>query len=132
MATATIGRSALARVNIVISQGADNIYQFRWSTLDDVTGVKTPVDLTGYSARSQLRQKVGGPVWAELTSDDNSITLGTDGLITVILDDTVTEDPAWNNYKSGVWDLEVEKDGLVTRFVEGGVTVSPDVTRANV
>jgi len=125
----TVGKSALAKVNIVISQGADNVYQFRWSTRDEDTGVTTPVDLSTATARAQIRAKVGAAVWTEMTTENGGVMLGSDGLITVLLQDSVTEAAEWNTYKTGVWDLEIDQDGLVTRFAEGTATVYWDVTR---
>jgi hypothetical protein len=128
MATVTLGRSALIKANLIVSQGSDNVYQFRWSQLD-AAGVKTPVDLTLYTGRAQLRAKVGGAVWITLTTPDD-ILLGADGLVTILLGDEATSVPEWNAYKSGVWDVELSSPtGVVTRFAEGAVTVSPDVTR---
>ncbi len=126
----TLGRSALASgINLIVSQGADNIYQFRWfEAISDVGGL-TPVDLSGYTARAQFRTKVGADVWIELTSPDE-ILLDSEGHITIHLDDTATESDLWNLYKTGFWDIELASPtGIVTRFAEGSVTVSPDVTR---
>lgn len=132
----TLGRSALATVDIIVSQGADNTYAFRYST-DDGSGA-VGVDLAGWTARAQLRRKVGGDVWLNLT-DEDGITLGADGAVTIHIDDTTTEDTRWNGYSRitdgepqplGVWDLELaDPTGYVVRLVEGTVTVSPDVTR---
>lgn len=127
-ATPVLGRSALLKANLVVSQGADNLYQFRWSQ-KDAAGIVTPVDLTGYTGRAQLRTKVGGAVWIELTTPDD-ILLGADGSIAIMIGDEATSVEAWNAYKSGVWDIELSSPGgVVTRFAEGSVTVAPDVTR---
>lgn len=86
----------------------------------------------------QIRRRVGGATWLELT-DTTGITLGADGSITVFIGQTVTEAPAWDAYSKlvdgeptalGVYDLElIDSTGSVTRFLQGTVTVSPDVTR---
>ena len=132
---AVLGRSALVECDIIVSQGATNEYSFRYATDD---GTATPVDLTSWSARAQLRHKVGGEVWLSLT-DEDGITLGADGLVSILIEPAATEVPAWNGYAklragvpvpSGVWDLELESPtGYVVRLVEGVVTVAPDVTR---
>ena len=132
----TIGREALAGVDLLIAQGADNAFAFGYS-VDDGTTV-TPVDMTGWTARMQIRRKVGGAVWLDLTHTDG-IALGPDGSITVAIPHTVTEAPAWDGYSKlvdgeptalGVYDLElIDSTGSVTRFLQGTVTVSPDVTR---
>lgn len=127
-----VGRCALADVDLVISQGADNRYAFRY-TRDGL-----PVDLTGWVARAQLRKRVGGDVWLTLTNGDG-ISLNSDGVVVVSIPAAVTESVEWNGYArlvagkpvpSGVWDLElVDPAGGVVRFVQGTVTVCPDVTR---
>lgn len=134
---AVLGREALVECDIIVAQGADNAYAFRYSTRTSDT--TTPVDLTGWTARAQLRRTWGGDVWLTLT-DTDGITLTLDGWITVAIAHSVTEDPAWDSRSKvvdgeplarGVWDLElVDPDGGVLRFVQGLVTVSPDVTRS--
>ena len=122
----TLGLDALVKVNLLVSQGADNTYWFRYGAESD------PVDITGYSARSQIRNRVGGDVWCEFLSTDGTIELGgAEGTIIVHLDHTVTE--GWDDsQRKGVWDLELlDPSGSPVRFAEGSVTVSPDVTRAS-
>ena len=132
----TTGRAALAQVDLVVCQGADNTYGFTYSRRTGET--TTAVDLSTWSAHAQLRTRVGGAVWLDLTSPEG-IVLDANGSITVLIGHEITEDPAWNAYAkldpktgrpvpSGVWDLELT-DTKVVRFVEGRVTVSPDVTR---
>lgn len=124
MTAVTVGRAALASVDLIIAQGADNAYMFRYS--QDVDGVQTPIDLTGYSARGQIRRSVGGELYLELAD----IVLSSDGTIQVTISHQVTEDPVWNNRFNGVWDLELtDPSGGVIRFASGNVTVKPDVTR---
>lgn len=119
----TVGRSALAVVDLILAQGADNSFEFRYSeTVDEVV---TPVDLSGWSARGQIRRSPGGELWVELQP-----TLDSEGVVSFSIGHAVTEDAAWDRRSSGVWDLElIDPDGKVTRFVEGTVTVSHDVTR---
>lgn len=132
----TIGREALAEIDLLIAQGADNPYAFAYSLVEP-TGTER-VDLTGWTARMQIRRKVGGAIWHEMTHG-NGITLGADGTVNLFIDHTVTEDPAWDAYSKvvdgepqalGVYDLElIDPSGEVVRFLQGTVTVSPDVTR---
>lgn len=117
--------------DLVISQGADQTFTYRYGQSD---GASTSwVDLTGWTARAQLRDRPGGTVWASLTSQDDDgsrITLDNLGYVSVVLTHTTTEDSAWNRRTDGVWDLElVNPDGEVLRLVMGKVTVSADVTR---
>lgn len=132
----TVGHCALGTVNLVVTQGADNEFAFRYSRR--VGETVTPVDLTGYSARAQLRRAVGRDVWLDMTDQDR-ISLDDEGWVKVSIPAVVTEPVEWNRYSklvdgkpvpTGVWDLElVDPDGGVVRFVEGTVTVCPDVTR---
>jgi hypothetical protein len=88
-------------------------------------------DLTGYSARMQVRKYVeSATTIVELLStnlDSNRITLGgADGTITLFMraEDTraITQ--------SGYYDLEiVSPSNEVDRIVEGTFTLSPEVTR---
>lgn len=119
----TVGQAALATINLIISQGADNTYVFRYST--DVNGTLTPIDLSGYSARAQIRNKVGGTLYLEITD----ITLGADGTILVRIPHTATEGLEWRTRTNGVWDLElIAPDGGVMRFASGTIQVSMNVT----
>jgi len=114
-----------AKHNITIYQGA---------TLRDVTTWKSgdpavPVDLTGCTARMQVRQKVESTdVLLSLTTENGGIILGgTAGTVTIYLSATATAALTW---KSGVYDLEIEfGTGDVRRLLAGAVVVSPEVTR---
>ena len=133
---AVLGREALVECDIIVTQGADNAYAFRYSTRTGDTTI--PVDLTGWSARAQLRRTWGGEIWLSVTHED-AITLTAAGDVVLAVDAATTEDPAWNTRSKivageaqarGVWDLElIDPTGRVTRLVQGTVTVSPDVTR---
>lgn len=89
----------------------------------------TPVDLTDFSARLQIRRTVNSEeAVLELTSDDNEIELdNTDKTITVIIS---AEDTAGLDFPGGVFQLEmVDGDGKVTRLDSGAVKFSKEVTR---
>lgn len=133
-----LGRAALVESpvgDIVVSQGADNTYRYRYG-LDDGAGTVW-VDLTGWSARAQIRQRPGGSLWVSLTSDSPTVrgsflALDADGYVTVHLHHVETEQPEWNTpaRAQGAWDLElVDPTGEVVRLVMGSVFVSADVTR---
>lgn len=110
--------------DITIEQGATFQYSLIWK---DSAG--TPVNLTGYTARMQVRRRHADEViLMGLTSDTGEITLGgSAGTIVIVASATKTAAvPA----KESVYDLElVSGDGTVTRLVEGNVTVTPEVTR---
>lgn len=132
MADVTMGRGALLTVDLVLPRGADVEYPFRYSTRASADAEKVPVDLTGWSARAQLRRRANDSEsvpWLTLSSPAD-IVLGSDGTIRVVIAAAATEDAAWNARESGVWDLELTSPaGKVLRFVQGAVRVSQDVTR---
>lgn len=102
-------------------QGATFELAFAWSN-DDVR-----VDLTGYTARMQIRESYGSiqPILS-LTSD-SEITLGGDtGTVTVQIAASVMENISAQQY---VYDLELVNGATVTRIIEGSFIVKPEVTR---
>lgn len=89
----------------------------------------SPVNLTGWTARLQVRQKhTSTTKLLDLTTSNGGITLGgAAGTITILA--TATQTAA---LPDGVWryDLElVSGSGAVTRLVEGTFAVTPEVTR---
>lgn len=87
------------------------------------------VNLSGYSARLQVRQKhTSTTKLLDLTTANSGIALGgAAGTITITATDTQTA-----ALPDGVWryDLEIVSGaGVVTRLVEGTFTVTPEVTR---
>lgn len=88
-----------------------------------------PVDLTGCTARMQVRATLESPdVLLELTTTNGGIILGdADGTITRFMSDTDTTALTWED---GVYDLEVEfPGGDVRRLLCGDVIVSREITR---
>jgi hypothetical protein len=82
----------------------------------------TPVDLTGYTARMAVKDKVGGTVLHSLTPALDTAA----HTITLTISATETAAFAW---KAGVYDLElVSATGVVTALLAGKVTVSKEVT----
>lgn len=115
---------AAAKHDIVIEQGATFQLNLLWK---DSGG--NPINLTGYTARMQVRRRVNSDTTLlDLTTENGGITLGgAAGTINVIAAATATDDIA---EKTGVYDLElVSGAGIVTRLIEGCVTISPEVTR---
>lgn len=110
--------------DLEILQGETYSKQFIWK---DSAGVE--VNLTGYTARMQVRQsKASDTVLLELTTANGRIALGgSAGTIDLSLNATTTAAITW---KRGVYDLElVASNGVVKRLLEGEVTVSKEVTR---
>jgi hypothetical protein len=91
----------------------------------------TPVDLSGYSARMQVRKGVDSvdPVF-DLTVGDGITLGGTAGTIDLFISPEDSEALNVRRVESWVYDLELEdEDGKVTRLIEGAFLVSPEVTR---
>ena len=113
-----------AEYDITIEQGATFQLTLVWKDQDDVA-----VDLTGYTARMQVRHKYNSEEpWLNFTTENGAIILGGAlGTVEVTGLATLTDDvPA----KTGVYDLElVSPTGFVKRLIQGQVTVSPEVTK---
>ena len=87
------------------------------------------VNLTGYAARMQIRPTAASATTTlSLTTENSRITLGgTAGTITLSISATDTAAITAGRY---VYDLElVSAGGIVTRLLQGVVTVSANVTR---
>ena len=123
-----------ASVNLTIEQGTTWSQSIQWKTGSPATAV----NLTGYTARLQMRPVVtraklrpvvtSGAVALSLTSPSSgiAITAGT-GTFTLSASATTTAALTAGSY---VYDLEaVSSGGQVTRVCEGVVTVSAEVTR---
>lgn len=110
--------------DITIEQGATFTYPLIYK---DSEG--TPVNLTGYTARMQVRRSKASDVAVlTLTTENGSITLGgAAGTINVVAS---AENTAAITIKVGVYDLElVSPSGNVKRLIEGEVTISQEVTK---
>ena len=107
-----------------INQGADLEISF---ILNDENG--TPINLTGYTARMQLRTSYNSAtVEMELTTANGRIVITPLlGKIALNAPASITTNLIAQQY---VYDLEmVSGSGYVTRVVQGDVIVSPEVTR---
>ena len=107
-----------------IEQGATFTRTITWK---DSTGA--PVNLTGYTARMQIRERVESSTALVSLTSSSGITLG--GVAgTIVITITSTQTDSLPNMKKGVYDLElVSSGGVVTRLLQGEVVVSPQVTR---
>lgn len=116
---------AAGELNIVIDQGSTFVM-----TITLTTDGTTPIDITGYSARMQMRTSHGAAATAlDLSTGGGEITLSdpTAGEYTVTVDDATTAALTPGSY---VYDFEsVDTGGAVTRIIEGSAVVSPEVTR---
>ncbi len=106
------------KANIIIDQGttfSTDIY------LTDDNGVA--IDLTGYTGASKMRKHYTSSNAQSFTIALNS----SDGYVTLSLSSTQTSNLTPGRY---VYDVEVvSSSNVVSRIVEGIVTVTPEVTR---
>lgn len=114
--------------NLRIYQGATFKHVWTWLS-GDTRNTAAPVDLTGCSARMQVREaRDMAEVLLDVSTDDGRIRLGgAAGTIELYLHDEETEALRFDR---GVYDLEIEfANGEKRRLFAGTVTLSPEVTR---
>lgn len=112
--------------NTVIDQGADWYFTI---TYENPNG--TPINLTGYTAASQLRSLPNSPsAVLTLTTENGGITI-TPLTGTVALHATADQTEAIDegNYYYDVEVYSPANPAVVTRLVQGQITVSAEVTR---
>ena len=105
--------------NITIDQGSDFNTQV---TVEDATG--NDADLTGYIAAGQIRKTHTSSTAYDLVC---VVTYPAQGIVQVSMPNSITETIKPGRY---VYDVEIKKDNIVTRIVEGQVEVTPSVTRS--
>jgi len=124
---------AAGTLDIVIEQGAT--FKRVLSLTDNTLPFPNPIDLTGCTARAQLRDKTSNTVSYTLTC---TVTDDVGGVIEVVMTAANTAlIPSAVQDKVGrkidrdyVWDLEVVfPDTTVLRLLQGKATLSPEATR---
>lgn len=107
-----------------------NALEYSTYTSGGVLVFNTPIDLTGYTARMQIKAKLADTVSIlELTTDVNEgITIDV-ALSTITLTITAAQ-TALLTFKSAVFSLEmVSSGGIVTEIMSGTLTLDKEVTR---
>jgi hypothetical protein len=110
------------KYNMICPQGATFSKRLTWSIDDE------PVDLTGYTARMQAKDKVGStcnPV-VNITTENGGISLDDEGNIDLLIS---ASDTASIYAKDYFYDLELVTGSTVYRVIEGKFIVTPEVTR---
>jgi len=112
------------RYNLEIQQGATYSITATWAGSDG-----NLVNLTGYTARLQIRESYAATTTLISLTNASGITLGgAAGTIAITI--TAAQTTALSAPGFGVYDLElVSAGGVVTRLLEGDVTISAEVTR---
>lgn len=113
------------KYDLVVEQGTTFRREFRKQNADG-----TPFNLTGWTARMQVRrrQNPAGTPLLDLTNTNGGLVLnGPAGSVTVVMSATQTAAlPA----ERAIYDLElVAAGGDVERFIHGNVLVLAEVTR---
>lgn len=86
----------------------------------------TPVDMTGFSARMTIKDRVGGTILQALVSPTDIVIDNTNHTITITITAAVTA--AWT-WTTGTYDLEmVSPTSVVTKLYKGSITVTKEVT----
>ena len=124
---------AAGKYNIIIEQGAT--YQIELQYKDSNN---TPIDLTGYSGRMQIRPSIGSPTsYLYLSSSlqpdgtglnfsgSNGITPPVSGNIGIYISAATSSALTFNQ---AVYDLEIQSGSYVTRLLQGNVQLSKEVT----
>lgn len=131
--------------DLYIEQGATFILHFQWChqgpVVDGIVTPGDPYDLTGWSARMEIRKGQHETPKVSATTVNGKIHLGaipgdwdatlvpTNGRIEIRLTD---EDTDLLDIKTLKYDLEAEDpDGNVFRLLQGGVTVDPNITQVD-
>lgn len=106
------------KANIVIDQGSD------FSTeIDVLDEAGEPVDLTGYTGAAQMRKHYTSSTATDFNVSINAVA----GTVTLSMNAATSSTVTPGRY---VYDCELtSSSNVVSRLVEGIVTVTPQVTR---
>ena len=117
--------ATVPKINLKIPQGTTYTHDFNYVETDGTT----IIDLTGYTARMQFRSEksAAAPFHEATTENSGIIIVPAEGKITFNLSDA--DSSAFTDY-AGFYDLEIASSGgVITRVVEGKVTINQEVTR---
>ena len=94
---------------------------------DKVCPIYAPVDITGYTAKMQVRKKPGAPLVLEMSTQNGRITFTPlTGIINIVVQaaDTALLVPGLYRY-----DLDLtDQAGFVTRFIQGAFEIVETIT----
>lgn len=111
--------------DIVVDQGA-----ILHRSIALKSSAKNVVPLTGYTGRMDIREKIASAsTILELTTENSGISINAaGGSITILITPAQTTAMTPGNY---VYDLELEETstGIVTRILQGNLTVRAEVTK---
>jgi hypothetical protein len=105
------------KTNLTVDQGANFLYNVY---LVDANG--TSVDISGYTGNCQIRKTYTSTTYNTM----NVAITGASGLISLTMNSVITANLTSTRY---VYDLELSSNSVVSRIIEGVITVNPGVTR---
>jgi hypothetical protein len=110
------------KYNMICPQGSTFSQNLTWLVNE------IPVNLTGFAARMQVREKHTSPTTVLSLVSPTHITLGASaGTIDINVSASATSDIVPKDY---VYDLEmISSSNIVSRIIEGKFIVTPEVTR---
>jgi hypothetical protein len=111
------------KYNFICPQGATFSKELVW------TIGNTPVNLTGYTARMQVRENFSSSNFIiNLTTENGGITFGVPvlGSINLLINAATTSTFVPKKY---LYDLELSSNSVVTRLIQGEFIVTAEVTR---
>lgn len=112
-------------VNVELDPGSDSSVELDWTN----PSTNLPIDLTGYSAKMQVRSRpYDGTILLDYTSGNGKLVLGGAlGTIKILFSAADTNTGTWFN---GTYDLYIVKiaDGSTTRVASGFVTILKQIT----
>jgi len=114
--------------DLYVEQGTTYRLSVQWVAVPVGGGPTTPINLTGYKARLQMRkaQQTAALISASTETGEFSVN-GPTGTVTMKLSAIQTNEL---NIRSLKYDLEVvSPSGDVDRLLEGNVSVSPNITQ---
>jgi hypothetical protein len=127
---------AAGKYSFVIEQGATTNFEIQYKDSSN-----NPVDLTGYSGKMMIRSNYADSnpttyaiLSSSLTTDgtglnfsgSNGVTPPTSGSIGIIISAVSSSNFTFN---TALYDLEITSGSIVTRILEGQVSLSKEVTR---
>lgn len=105
------------KVNIILDQGTTFNTDFTFTDEQD-----NPIDFTNFQGSSQMRKS-----YSSSTSYSFTVALSSNGVISLSMNAATTSSITAGRY---LYDVEVtDPNNVVSRLVEGIVTVTPEVTR---
>ncbi len=114
---------SVQREDLLIPQGATYSHEF-----DYVNSAGSPINITGYSARMQIRASISDATTLYVSDPSHFTISGAAGKVTLNIPASITT--VWT-FSRGVYDIELYTSGdtTVIRLVKGKVKVDPEVTR---